>query len=361
MSQQNLCFAPSAAADPSPSLPALLAREGEGLPSLRAVAAHVAHAAAVGGGGHWYLSMRSLALLLGVTTDSLSRAWALAGCPPLVEIEHETRRRLAGLPAHGSPQRSAPSVNHWRAMVPSYEGDGQIVRLLTEALAADLSGFAGGGEQEVLRERARVARRSGKLNEDLFPIDPSLDPFYALDTETTGFSPAKDRVIEVALVLFEGGEPVERMSALVNPGSVSIPRVVQEMTGITPTHLKGKPTFDRLARPLWGRLCGVWLVAHNLSFDKRMLSAEFTRAGLEWPVLAGEICTQTLAKKLGQRLKKLEPLCASFGIHIESAHRALDDAEGCGRLLVAMHRQALQQQLAGMTPGGVAKVKGVTP
>ena len=37
-----------------------------------------------------------------------------------------------------------------------------------------------------------------------------LDRFIALDFETTGLSTEKDRIIEVAAILFENGEPAKR-------------------------------------------------------------------------------------------------------------------------------------------------------
>jgi hypothetical protein len=42
--------------------------------------------------------------------------------------------------------------------------------------------------------------------------------FVAFDVETTGFSPQRDRIIELGAVIFEEGKPVGEFNTLVNPG-----------------------------------------------------------------------------------------------------------------------------------------------
>ena len=59
-----------------------------------------------------------------------------------------------------------------------------------------------------------------------------LDRFIALDFETTGLSTEKDRIIEVAAILFENGEPAKRFVSLVKP-ILPIPKLIEGITGIT--------------------------------------------------------------------------------------------------------------------------------
>ena len=59
-----------------------------------------------------------------------------------------------------------------------------------------------------------------------------LDRFIALDFETTGLSTEKDRIIEVAAILFENGEPAKRFVSLVK-SILPIPKLIEDITGIT--------------------------------------------------------------------------------------------------------------------------------
>ena len=58
-----------------------------------------------------------------------------------------------------------------------------------------------------------------------------LDRFIALDFETTGLSTEKDRIIEVAAILFENGEPAKRFVSLVKP-ILPIPKLIEDITKI---------------------------------------------------------------------------------------------------------------------------------
>ena len=87
-------------------------------------------------------------------------------------------------------------------------------------------------------------------------------PLAFLDLETTGTSPARDRIIEIGLCLVEGGRLIEEWSTLVNPQS-PIPPFIEHYTGITGAMVKGAPTFAELGNELLARLDGRLLVAHN--------------------------------------------------------------------------------------------------
>ena len=79
------------------------------------------------------------------------------------------------------------------------------------------------------------------------------------------------------------------------------------------------------------------LVAHNAPFDRRVLRRAFERIGPDGrarPVL----CTAALARKLLplQNRRGLSVLADALGVEVQTAHRALADAETCARVLCAM-------------------------
>ena len=60
----------------------------------------------------------------------------------------------------------------------------------------------------------------------------SLDGEYVVfDIETTGFSPTKNKIIEIGAVKVRNGEIIDRMDEFVNP-EVPIPFDIERLTGI---------------------------------------------------------------------------------------------------------------------------------
>lgn len=160
--------------------------------------------------------------------------------------------------------------------------------------------------------------------------------FLAVDTETNGLGGERCELTEVAAVLAGGGELHERWSSLV---CIQAPlgRGIQRFTGITQAMVDGAPDAQAVLPQLAERLEGRVLVAHNAAFDRRVLRQAFARAGLRWPDPPA-ICTLALARRLLplQRRRKLGEVAEALGIEVETAHRALADAETCGRVLCAL-------------------------
>ena len=99
-----------------------------------------------------------------------------------------------------------------------------------------------------------------------------------MDLETTGGHAARDRVMEVGIVLVEDGAVVEEYATLVNPG-VRIPYAIQQFTGITDAMVADAPPFEAVADAIESRIEGRLFVAHNARFDYGFLRNEFRRIG----------------------------------------------------------------------------------
>ncbi len=159
--------------------------------------------------------------------------------------------------------------------------------------------------------------------------------FAIVDCETTGFG-KHDRIVEVAAVVVDGasGAVVDEYDTLVNPQRDTGPVGVH---GVTASMVEAAPVFDEVAGALALRLHGAVLVAHNLSFDVRMLRQEYER--LDTGIEEGQgHCTLRLTSE------NLEAACARFGISLEGHHRALADARATAQLLL----QFLEE-----LPGGI--------
>jgi DNA polymerase-3 subunit epsilon len=151
-----------------------------------------------------------------------------------------------------------------------------------------------------------------------------------LDLETTGMSPARERITEVGLVLVDDGQVVEEFSQLVHPGC-PIPPEITYLTGISNDMVRDAPPFGAIAPLLQDKLRGRLIVAHNARFDYGFLKAEFAR--LELPFVTKPLCTVRLSRALYPQASGhgLDAIIARFdldrsGVNDGQRHRALGDA-----------------------------------
>jgi DNA polymerase III epsilon subunit-like protein len=173
-------------------------------------------------------------------------------------------------------------------------------------------------------------------------------PIVAFDTETTGLNTWEGhRVIEFAAVRYRldehgreiSGDP-ERIQFLFNPGK-PIPREVQELTGIADEDVAHSPGFEAEASRIYALLEGAITVAHNHPFDQAFLAMELQRAGSHWPEPMAEIDTSDLSRRFFPEANhhRLADLAARLEVSLEGAHRAVNDAEACGRSFLILARR----------------------
>jgi DNA polymerase III epsilon subunit-like protein len=151
--------------------------------------------------------------------------------------------------------------------------------------------------------------------------------YVVLDTETTGVTPERDRIVWLAVAIVEDRNVTERWSTFLDPGPNSRVRVA----GID---LAGQPTFADVALRLTDMLRRGVLVAHNAPFDVAFLAAEYKRVGIAMPAVR-VICTLRLARRLELEVASLSLVdcCAHFGISHQRRHRADEDVEATVQLL----------------------------
>jgi DNA polymerase III epsilon subunit-like protein len=114
--------------------------------------------------------------------------------------------------------------------------------------------------------------------------------FVAFDTETTGLSADRDRILEIGAVKFRHGKELARQRWLISPG-IPLPEEAQRINGITPEMVSNAPPF-REVYPQFAAFIGDGvLLAHNARFDRRFLAAEIRRNDL---AMATNIVLDTL-------------------------------------------------------------------
>ena len=163
------------------------------------------------------------------------------------------------------------------------------------------------------------------------------DTVIVLDFETTGLSPDMgERAIEIGAVLVVQGEIKARFQELMNPG-MRVSAFIEDYTGITNAMLReAAPCAEVMAR-FSDFISGYNLVAHNASFDKRFLDAEFARISCTY---SGEFaCSLLAARRIFQEAPnhQLGTLVNYTNIPSQgSFHRALYDSEMTAKLWIAM-------------------------
>jgi DNA polymerase-3 subunit epsilon len=153
-----------------------------------------------------------------------------------------------------------------------------------------------------------------------------LPSYVLLDLETTGATPLRDRITEIALVRFDHGIETARWQTLVNPGT-SIPPFIQNLTGITDEMVQDAPTFEEVATLLLDYLEGSVMAAHNARFDHGFLKSEFKRIGIT--LRQKVICTVKLSRKLYPQFPShgLDAIISRHGLTCSARHRAMGDVE----------------------------------
>lgn len=147
-----------------------------------------------------------------------------------------------------------------------------------------------------------------------------------VDTETTGLSLQRDRIIEIGLLRVENDTVVKTFKTLLNPETYISP-MIQSMTGISKEALENAPSFYEMKDELIELMNDAVFVAHNVRFDYGFLRNEFKRAGMSFS--SKHFCTVKLSKYLFPGLKRynLDTIIEQFGISCARRHRAFDDAK----------------------------------
>lgn len=145
--------------------------------------------------------------------------------------------------------------------------------------------------------------------------------YISLDLETTGFDPAKDKIIEFGAVKFDKTGPKETLSFLCNPG-FAIPQVITHITKIKDSDLEGTRPFEERMEEVKAFIGNLPIVGHNIEFDINFLRS----FGLELPNNSYD--TQKLVSILIPSLPSysLEVLTQIFELNHAEKHRALDDS-----------------------------------
>lgn len=171
-----------------------------------------------------------------------------------------------------------------------------------------------------------------------------ITEYIALDLETTGLDPKKNKIIEIAAVHVKDGAVIERFQTLLNPGW-RLPEQITELTGITDEELLDAPVIGEKLGEFLELIQDRVIVGHSIMFDYSFLKRAAVNQGLVFEAKA--IDTLRIARKYLSDLpsRNLHELCVHYGIE-HHAHRALADAEATHELLVRLWEQFYREETA---------------
>lgn len=170
--------------------------------------------------------------------------------------------------------------------------------------------------------------------------------FIAFDLETTGTFAGIDRIVELGMVRFENGKPIDKLAHLIDP-QIHIPEAASKINGISNEMVKGMPTIESLLETITEYCGDDVLVAHNANFDFQFLLADFKKYNTVAP--KGLIFdTLPLSRKVfpGLMSYKLATVAKHLSIETGVLHRADDDAKYCGYVF----QQILERLYQGNEP-----------
>ena len=177
----------------------------------------------------------------------------------------------------------------------------------------------------------------------------SLEETYVVfDLETTGFSPIKDKIIEIGAVKVVDGKITEKFSTFVNP-KIPIPFQITQLTSITDQMVMDAPDIETILPEFLEFVSDAVLVAHNAGFDVGFIeqncryqdiTPDFTSVDT---VAMARVLLPTLSKY------KLNVVANALHISLENHHRAVDDAGATAEIFVKFVEMLRERNINDLT------------
>ena len=157
--------------------------------------------------------------------------------------------------------------------------------------------------------------------------------FTAIDFETASHQP--DSACQLGAVVVRNGQLIDQFIWMIRPQPLYFSKGNIRIHGITPDQVRKEPTFGEIWSDISEKLGDDCLVAHNASFDIKVLLACLRTHGLTIPEFHFT-CTRAIARRTwpNHRRYGLKPLSKWLGIRFQH-HDALEDSIACAKIMIA--------------------------
>ncbi|HEY4162501.1 MAG TPA: exonuclease domain-containing protein [Dongiaceae bacterium] len=225
--------------------------------------------------------------------------------------------------------------------------DCRLETLFGDMLGASVSAFADAGGAVLRFESGQGVL--GHLEHDLALHDrppaaarvtaetPLAElPALALDTETTGLNPGRDRLVSLGAIRLHGARlyRTQILDLLINPGR-QIPAVATAVHGISDAMVLPAPAYRDVAPQIMAALDGVAVIGHHTAFDLAVLRRASVAVGIDWqdpPWLDTALLYSALEPEA--RHFDLDFVAQAYGVLIHGRHTALGDALAAAELFI---------------------------
>ena len=160
-------------------------------------------------------------------------------------------------------------------------------------------------------------------------------PLCVFDLEATGTDPQQDRIVEICVLRREVDGRETLFSSLVNPER-PIPPETTAVHHITNEMVAGQPRFPDLIAPILSIFEGADLSGFNVAkYDIPLLTAEFKRAGVDWPGPNRRVVDSFVIFARKERRNLAAAYQFYCGKELSGAHRAEADVRATAEILWA--------------------------
>lgn len=201
---------------------------------------------------------------------------------------------------------------------------------------------AGRGPGRLFAYGARITSPEPARDDEAHPIPRG--PYAVVHVVTTGFTPLRDRIVEVAVVrAASSGRIEDEWSTLLHPGDRDLGPTFWH--GLIGPDVADAPRFADVAATLLGRLEGAVVVAHRAPHVEAFLAAEVLASGRLAPTFPALDTFRLAQHTVVTRNHRLATLAAHAGLSVVPSGAALPDARLVAALLphlVAPHEDRLR-------------------
>lgn len=162
-----------------------------------------------------------------------------------------------------------------------------------------------------------------------------MSSYVAVDLETTGLDPKRDKIIEIGALRVVDGEIKERYETFVNPYRKLKEQIVT-LTGITDSQVETAPGIKEVIGEFLDFAGNLPILGHHVIFDYSFLKRAAVNEGHSYE--ANGVDTLKLSRKFmpSEAKKNLKAACEYFGVEQSSVHRALADSQAAHQLFQIM-------------------------
>ena len=160
-----------------------------------------------------------------------------------------------------------------------------------------------------------------------------------LDTETTGLSADKDRIVEIACIELSNHIPTKNIfHTFINP-ETKVSADAFSVHGYSDEFLSNKPKFKEIVKNFLDFIKDKKLIIHNADFDLGFLNNELRRLNIK-PILKSDVVDtlQIARSKFPGVGNSLDALCKRYKINVEARekHSALVDCHLLSKVYIEL-------------------------